>query len=90
MLRCPACGNEDEFVVEEHLWQRSRIQCDTESYTFIEDVEFLVLEEWGEIECMSCSHRSDEQTMREGYFLAHGYDADGAPIPYTLVDASTT
>lgn len=88
MLRCPKCENEDEFIVEEHLWQRSRIQCDPdgESYTFLDVEEFLQLDEWGEIECTTCGHRSEEETLRDAYLRVHPDEDE--PLPYTLVDAS--
>lgn len=92
MLRCPKCTNEDEFIVQEHLWQRTRIQCDPDgaSYTFIEEVEFLQLDEWGTIECVACSHLSDEHELRLTYEEAHPGEDDDTPIPYTLVDASVS
>lgn len=92
MLQCPQCQNQDEFIVTEQIVQRTRIACDPDgfSYTFVEEVEFLEVCEWEEITCVACGYASDEDAMRQCYDAAHGMDADGLPIPFTLVDASIT
>lgn len=88
MLKCPSCANEEDFDVIECLWQRTRIACSADgSYTFINEEEFISVEEWGDITCIACSKVYGEDELRTCFNLAHGQDEDseerdGDPIPF--------
>lgn len=88
MLRCPACGNEADFIVREVVLQDMPITCHgPESYT-CGDPTCIDVEEWVYIECDTCGGQFSDAEGRDTYAFAHT-EAD-TPIPYTLVDASTT
>ena len=94
MLRCPACGNEDEFDVLEVVRQRSRITTDGPcSYTFIEVVESLDVIAWEELTCLDCGARfhadaCGEEVLRDEYLRHHPeeecYAPDVTPEPGPL------
>lgn len=86
MLRCTQCGSEDEFEVDEVIHRLIVIR-DSEEYSY-EEMETLEIYnvDWSDVRCCACAHRMQAYEAQDAY----GAQRADTPIPYTLVDASTT
>lgn len=79
MLRCPQCGSEDEFEVDElaHQIIRVRSMHDYE-YAYVDTVETYDVT-WGMVRCLACQHQTDEQEAKDAYMEAREKESVDEP-----------
>jgi rubredoxin len=80
MLRCPMCGSEDQFEVEEILHHLIIVEVSHEPYDYHVKEEGPIKNiDWLRVTCLACQHEMDEQDARERYELANQEEYDDAP-----------